>query len=62
MADKLLVYCPFEENELIEQKLLAKHLKKCPKAKEINEMKAKPFYTEGVNFYNKKSAQKEETE
>ena len=52
MSEKLIVNCPFEENEIIEQKLLAKHLKKCPKAKEINEMKGEVFYTEGINFFN----------
>jgi predicted anti-sigma-YlaC factor YlaD len=56
----LIILCPFEDNENIEKKLLEKHLKSCPKAREINEMKAKPFYSERINFFNKEKIVVEE--
>ena len=47
-----MVFCPYEPKNAVLKSKLEQHLKTCPKRLELEEIKKKPFYTEGVNFMN----------
>jgi hypothetical protein len=48
--EKILVVCPLEKNNYMPQGTLEKHLKTCPKAKQIKVTNSQPFYNPKVNM------------
>lgn len=47
-----MVCCPYEPKNFILKSKLDEHLKTCPKRLEIESIRAKPWFKEGINFMN----------
>ena len=47
-----MVVCPYEPKNMILKSELEAHLLNCPKKKELDEIRAKPWFKEGINFIN----------
>jgi len=47
-----MVFCPYEPKNSVLKSKLEEHLKTCPKRLELEAIKKKPWYKEGINFCN----------
>jgi hypothetical protein len=47
-----MVFCPYEPKNAVLKSKLEDHLKTCPKRLEIEAIKAKKWYSLGINFMN----------
>ena len=47
-----MVFCPYEPKNAVLKSKLEEHLKTCPKRLEVESIKSKPWFKEGINFMN----------